>query len=784
MNQEKREPKATDLQKEEIPVKVSAPSPLPNDYEDLQRKIKTNRVPRPAPQKPDSTSAKSEEPISSETISMKRSSIKEDTGPNIDLEKRKIKILCYHCGQKLDLSDMQPFSEVECPSCNVKIIVPKWFENYLLEEPGGEGGMAIVYRALDLTLDREVAIKILNSSFAAEADRSQLFLHEARTAATINHYAVIPVYTCGISEGKPYIVMQYMDGGSLDSKLSASGGNLPISQILKWIKDVADGLDNARRHGIIHHDVKPANILLDNDGNAKIGDFGIAQVIHDWRSENISKITKGWASPNYVSPEKVMTGQEDHYGDIYSLGVSLFQLLTGKLPFDDPDVGVLIRMRLERDPLNPKDIRPEIPLKIANLATTMMNRSPDKRPSYREIINEIDAHIKLSESSRKSTAREDSKKKVSKTQTKIKAVAREPNAHQAAQKGFSVKTLIHCGISLLIFTSLFFLWKLGFFDSMKGSKKSVEKIVPTDLLPEITEALRVGNPAKAAELANAVLQKSESDPTTLKQAAIQYAIALYLQNISDAKDKCVAITEKMSALGIDKDDPAMLIMRFMSNGETESQKMQEGFTDDDFYRTVASYCLYIKSIYAKQSGLGIVSLSRRCLSDGEKVPKSFWGNALSDRVTSWKEWMDFGKGDSNKLEPLIAANKYEIVSKTTVSAETAVQPKEIQKETVEEERPTRLVMKPRPVEKSDLDITANDEKTISNLNISSLNARWLEQDRKTFAGPRPRPADYNFFNSQIERYISGVEASRREAESVRIRQVQGIKNYLCQLLDK
>ncbi len=153
--------KNTNKEKSGKPFIISQPDPLPVD-DDIQKKIKTNRVPRPAPQKADTTQAKSEEPISSETISIKRSSLKEEEKPKIDIEKRKLKIVCYHCGQKLDLTDMEPFSEVDCPACAVKIIVPKCFENYLLEEPGGEGGMATVYRALDLTLDREVAIKILN----------------------------------------------------------------------------------------------------------------------------------------------------------------------------------------------------------------------------------------------------------------------------------------------------------------------------------------------------------------------------------------------------------------------------------------------------------------------------------------------------------------------------------------------------------------------------------------------------------------------------------------------
>ena len=132
---------------------------------------------------------------------------------------RKIKIACPGCGQKLDVTEMPPFSHVNCPSCSFELIVPKWFSNYLLEAPEGAGGMAVVYRALDLALDREVAIKIFDPGLTARGVSPDLFLHEARIAATINHPAVVPIYSCGECDGSAYIVMQYMGGGTLESRL-------------------------------------------------------------------------------------------------------------------------------------------------------------------------------------------------------------------------------------------------------------------------------------------------------------------------------------------------------------------------------------------------------------------------------------------------------------------------------------------------------------------------------------------------------------------------------------
>ena len=143
---------------------------------------------------------------------------------------RKIKIACPGCGQKLDVTELTPFSRIACPACGLSLIVPKWFNNYLLEEPGGKGGMATVSRALDVALDREVAIKIFDPYLAARGVSPDLFLHEARIAATVNHPAVVPIFSCGEWDGSTYIVMQYMGGGTLERRLKEAGGRLPMME--------------------------------------------------------------------------------------------------------------------------------------------------------------------------------------------------------------------------------------------------------------------------------------------------------------------------------------------------------------------------------------------------------------------------------------------------------------------------------------------------------------------------------------------------------------------------
>ena len=306
---------------------------------------------------------------------------------------RQIKIFCYKCQQKLDVTGLLPFAHISCPSCGADLIIPKWFDNYLLEEPCGRGGMASVYRALDIALDREVALKILDTG---NAGGMESFLNEARTAATINHSGVIPIYTCGIFEDQAYIVMQFMGGGSLERILSQKkGAPLPVDDVMQWIHDVAEGLEYAARHGIIHHDVKPGNIMLDADGNAKIGDFGIARRMGN---EEYS-MKDSYGSPLYVSPEKVSSGTEDSSGDIYSLGATFYHLLTGIPPFQHENLEELLWARVRQNPVSPHQLRPGISPLISSLILRMMNRRPEMRPGYEEIIRNLNAFLHSTDAS-------------------------------------------------------------------------------------------------------------------------------------------------------------------------------------------------------------------------------------------------------------------------------------------------------------------------------------------------------------------------------------------------
>ncbi|HBC89122.1 MAG TPA: hypothetical protein DCZ94_19460 [Lentisphaeria bacterium] len=762
--------------------------------DDEQDKIKTGKkIPAPAPRGAEVASAapeEAEEPMSSETISIKRSSLVEkkervEIAPKVP-EKRVCKITCYKCAQKLDLTELEPFSKVNCPSCNVEIIVPKWFDNYLLEEPGGVGGMAVVYRALDLTLDREVAIKVLNPDVASATERSHLFLHEARTAATVNHYAVLPIYTCGEFEGQPYIVMQFMDGGSLDKKLEENKEQFPINDVIKWIRDVAEGLDNARRHGIIHHDIKPANIMMDKDGNVKIGDFGIAQAMRDSRSETIAKITKLWASPHYVSPEKALDGKEDHTGDIYSLGATFYQLITKHTPFEIDDIDELVRKRIQEDPPNPKKHRADIPQTVSDLIMKMMSRKPDARPTYRDIVNCLNTLIK--EHDKRKDAREKHVKKPLPAEKKNGKVFGPKNNGTPLDLPRAKHPLItigiHVAISVVMLGSAFLIWQSGMLDKYlyKGGK------LPKDLVKDATNMFSIGDCKQGGRIAERVLNDGTARVAARKQAGIQYAFAKYLANDPEAGVDASKIYEKLVVVaGINEEDPYLEILRYLG-GDTNSPKQLNERVDVEgnrFIAILAAQAIYIRYIYDKNSCVELMSSSNYYLKLVGNAPGEFWGSVWKDRVSLWKEWTEKAKGDSTKLEEAVADYKVDVKEiKPEVKPVTPVTPQPVKP--VDNAPVANNVTTTNTVERmkstfDDLAVTISED--AKNLKVADLTPEWI-QERRAFAANRPKPADYTFSMGAFRTYLESIPEDKRVAEESRYKQVSGIKNYIAVLMER
>jgi len=292
---------------------------------------------------------------------------------------------CEACGCVMDVSMMQPFTNVECPNCKTHNLVKVNVGNYVLSKAQGVGGMSLVFRAKDHTLGREVAIKILNENYSMDAKRIEQFEKEAQITAAISHPHVVRVYTVGQAYQRFYIAMELVPGDSLEQKM-ANEGALNEKDILRWGREVCEGLSAANEAGLIHRDIKPGNILLDGEGHVKIVDFGLALVTQGGKvqAEEI------WATPYYVPPETLDVLEEDFRSDIYALGASLFHALCGKPPFDTESRSTSELKEIKRNLPSLSQGAPHVSNATCAVIDKAMAFDPDDRyDSYKSLINDL-----------------------------------------------------------------------------------------------------------------------------------------------------------------------------------------------------------------------------------------------------------------------------------------------------------------------------------------------------------------------------------------------------------
>lgn len=245
------------------------------------------------------------------------------------------------------------------------------------------GGMATVYLAYDQKMAREVALKILPQQFTHDQKFITRFQNEARILAKLEHFAIVPIYDYGQDKGFPFLVMRYMQQGSLTKQLA--GGPLPIPLIARVLFRVAEALDKAHSHGIIHRDIKPSNILFDAEGNAYLSDFGIAKLRESQQGLTTEAII---GTPAYMSPEQADGGKEvDGRSDIYSLGIVLFEMMTHQTPFPAENNHVHQMMAHILAPVpSILDINPHLPQDFAPIVARAMAKEPENRyPRARDL---------------------------------------------------------------------------------------------------------------------------------------------------------------------------------------------------------------------------------------------------------------------------------------------------------------------------------------------------------------------------------------------------------------
>jgi len=261
---------------------------------------------------------------------------------------------------------------------------PRKIGKYSILDVAGRGAMGTVYVGHDPFINRKVAIKVCSSvdddaddeTRAVATRAKRVFFNEAQAAGTLDHANILRVYDAGeADDGEPYIVMEYVPGGATLKPHCDKDNLLPIAKVVDVMYKCAKALDYAHRRGVLHRDIKPANIMMNEEGEPKIGDFGIAQQLHSESTQLMSAV----GSPRYMSPEQASDDELNGQTDLYSLGVTMYELLAARPPFDANALAALMLAITTRDPTPLREVRPEVPEELAAIVHKAMARSLGER---------------------------------------------------------------------------------------------------------------------------------------------------------------------------------------------------------------------------------------------------------------------------------------------------------------------------------------------------------------------------------------------------------------------
>ena len=258
-------------------------------------------------------------------------------------------------------------------------LIGKNIGRYHILEKLGEGGMAVVYKAFDTRLERDVAVKFIRTERIAPQDLKQMlarFEREAKALARFHHPNIVTIFDYGEYGDIPFLIMEYLPGKSL-KKLA--GQVVPWQQALKLLIPVAEALAYAHKRDVLHRDVKPGNILFDENNNPKLADFGIAMVLESEDAAHLTLTGTGVGTPDYMSPEQCLGNQATGRSDVYALGIVLYELVTGRRPYR-ADTPMAVIVKQINDPLpRPRDLNPQLPEPVENLLIKALAKDANDR---------------------------------------------------------------------------------------------------------------------------------------------------------------------------------------------------------------------------------------------------------------------------------------------------------------------------------------------------------------------------------------------------------------------
>jgi serine/threonine protein kinase len=258
-------------------------------------------------------------------------------------------------------------------------LVGRRLGDYQLLRRLGRGGMAEVYLAQQMSLERQVAFKVLRQSLAANENYVRRFHHEAQAAAKLTHANIVQIHEVGQAEGVHYIVQEYVPGRNLKQLLSHRGRPFDAPQVALILRQVAAALQKAADEGIIHRDIKPENIMLSSSGEVKVADFGLARIVQAGEKLELTQIGMTMGTPLYMSPEQVEGKAVDPRSDLYSLGVTAYHVLAGRPPFDGDTALAVAVQHLKNEPPRLESIRPDIPSGLCRVVHRLLAKRADDR---------------------------------------------------------------------------------------------------------------------------------------------------------------------------------------------------------------------------------------------------------------------------------------------------------------------------------------------------------------------------------------------------------------------
>ncbi len=323
--------------------------------------------------------------------------------PNCSADNPELFRFCKDCGSPLDLKIKKaPFEALKPQKLAMDKLSPGtlFADRYQIIEELGTGGMGRVYKVLDKELDTLVVLKVILPEVSADPETIPRFRNELKLSREISHKNVCRMFDLNTSKGTYYITMEFVDGESL-KKIILMTKKMSVATAIDITKQICEGLGEAHRHGVVHRDLKPGNIIIDRDGNAKILDFGLARSIE---SKGITATGIIIGTPQYMSPEQVQEKTVDQRSDIYSLGVLLYEMLTGHVPFDgDSPVRVALR-HVKEKPIEPKDINLKIPQVVSRVILKCLAKEKEDRF---QSTQELSAELKRIEKSFAKTKTDD-----------------------------------------------------------------------------------------------------------------------------------------------------------------------------------------------------------------------------------------------------------------------------------------------------------------------------------------------------------------------------------------